>query len=65
MSLQSTVSCRIEESFFRYVENALKNEAEYKVLNAAAKNWKAIFHFYLGELEMQFWSATLFKKMEK
>ena len=55
----------IGESLFRYVENAVKNEAEYMVLSTATKNWKAIFHFYLEELDMQFWSARLFKKIEK
>ena len=45
-------------------ENAVKNEAEYMVLSTATKNWRAIFHFYLDELEMTFWSARLFKKIK-
>ena len=49
---------------FRYVEDAVKTEAGYIVLSTATKNWKAIFHFYLDELEMTFWSARLFKKIE-
>ena len=53
----------IGEALFRYAENAVKGEAEYIVLSTATKNWKAIFHFYLDELDMQFWSATLFKKI--
>ena len=57
--------CRgIGEKLFRYAENAVKNEAEYMVLSTATKNWKAIFHFYLDELEMTFWSARLFKKIK-
>jgi len=50
---------------FRYAEKAVKAEAEYMVLSTATKNWKAIFHFYLDELDMTFWSARLFKKIEK
>lgn len=56
-------SRRIGEALFRHVENVVKEETEYIVLSTATKNWKAIFHFYLDELDMQFWSATLFKKL--
>ena len=56
-------SIGIGEALFRYVENTVKEEAEYIVLSTATKNWKAIFHFYLDELDMQFWSARLFKKI--
>ena len=48
---------------FKYTEEAVKSEAEYMVLSTATKNWKAIFHFYLDELDMTFWSARLFKKI--
>ena len=48
---------------FRYTEEAVKPEAEYIVLSTATKNWKAIFHFYLDELDMTFWSARLFKRI--
>ncbi len=53
----------IGEKLFRFVEDAVKDEAEYMVLSTATKNWKAIFHFYLDELDMSFWSARLFKKI--
>ena len=53
----------IGEALFRYTESAVKGEADYVVLSTATKNWKAIFHFYLDELGMQFWSARLFKKI--
>ncbi len=53
----------IGEKLFRFVEGAVKDEAEYMVLSTATKNWKAIFHFYLDELDMSFWSARLFKKI--
>lgn len=33
-------------------------------LSTATKAWKSILHFYLDELEMEFWSARLFKRLE-
>lgn len=50
-------------ALFKYAENAVKDEAEYIVLSTATKNWKAIFHFYLEELGMEFWSARLYRKI--
>ena len=50
---------------FRCAEEAVKAEAEYMVLSTATKNWKAVFHFYLDELDMTFWSARLVKKIGK
>ena len=41
----------------------MRPEAEYFVLGTATKNWKAILHFYLDEIGMDFWSARLFKKL--
>ena len=55
----------IGEKLFRFAEDAVKTEAEYMVLSTATKNWKAIFHFYIDELNMNFWSARLFKKIER
>ena len=55
----------IGEKLFRYAEDAVKAEAGYMVLSTVTKNWKAIFHFYLDELNMTFWSARLFKKIEE
>ena len=55
----------VGEKLFRFAEDAVKAEAEYMVLSTATKNWKAIFHFYIDELNMNFWSARLFKKIEK
>ena len=48
---------------FRYAEEAVRTDARYMVLSTATKNWKAVFHFYLDELGMSFWSARLFKKI--
>ena len=53
----------IGAELFRFAEQAVKSDAEYMVLSTATKNWKAIFHFYLEELGMTFWSARLFKKI--
>ena len=53
----------IGSALFRHAEEALKNEVGYMVLSTASKNWKAVFHFYLDELGMEFWSARLFKKI--
>ena len=55
----------IGTQLFKYAEETVKSEAEYMVLSTATKNWKAIFHFYLDELDMTFWSARLFKKIGK
>ncbi len=52
----------IGEKLFRTAERAVKDEADYMVLSMATANWKALFHFYLDELDMSFWSARLFKK---
>lgn len=53
----------IGTALFRHVEAALAGEVSYLMLSTASKNWKAILHFYLEELEMEFWNARLFKKL--
>ena len=50
-------------ALFRYAEEAIKPEAEYILLSTATKKWKAIFHFYIEELDMEFWNARLFKRI--
>ena len=55
----------IGSKLFRYAEETVKSEAEYMVLSTATKNWRAIFHFYLDELDMTFWSARLFKRISE
>ena len=49
---------------FRFAEQCVKPEAEYILLSTATKNWRAILHFYIEELGMEFWNARLFKKIE-
>ena len=53
----------IGRKLFDYVENIVRGEVDYLMLSTAAKNWKAILHFYLDELDMSFWSARLFKRI--
>ena len=52
----------IGKELFREAEKAVAGEAEYIMLSTATKNWKAILHFYLDELDMSFWNTRLFKK---
>lgn len=50
-------------ALFRYAESQVKQDAEYILLSTATENWKAILHFYIDEMGMDFWSARLFKKI--
>jgi ribosomal protein S18 acetylase RimI-like enzyme len=59
-------SCRsqgIGASLFNYVAETVNSNADYIVLSTATKNWRSVFHFYIDELEMNFWSARLYKKI--
>ena len=53
----------IGAALFRTAAGAVRGEAAYITVSAAAKNWRAILHFYLEELGMEFWSARLFMKL--
>ena len=55
----------IGSELFRHVESVIRDDAEYMVLSTATRNWKSIFHFYIDELGMQFWSARLFRKLPR
>ena len=59
----SSRSRGIGRALFAAAEEALRGEADYLMLSTATKNWRAVFHFYLDELGMTFWSARLFKKI--
>ncbi len=49
---------------FALAENAAKAEGlSFLLLSTATKNYKAILHFYIDEVGMNFWSARLFKKL--
>ena len=59
-------ACRsqgVGSALFRYAEEAVRPEAEFITLGTATKNFRAILHFYIDELGMEFWSARLFKKL--
>lgn len=53
----------VGSALFRYMETQVRLEAEYLMLGTATKNFRAILHFYIDELGMEFWSASLFKKL--
>lgn len=49
---------------FRFAEETVKKDGtEYLCLGTATKNFRAILHFYIDEMGMEFWSARLFKKI--
>ncbi len=56
-------STGVGSALFKYAEETVRPEAEYILLSTATKNWRAILHFYIDELGMDFWSARLFKKL--
>ena len=55
----------VGKRLFEYAEALLRGEgeADFILLSTATKNWRAILHFYLDELDMSFWSARLFKPL--
>ena len=53
----------IGTKLFKYVEELIKNDVDLIMLGTATKNYKAILHFYIDELGMEFWSAALFKRI--
>lgn len=53
----------VGQALFRHMERAVADEAEMVLLGTASKNCRAILHFYIDELGMEFWSARLFKRL--
>lgn len=54
----------VGRALFRFVEDKLREEGiPYMMLSTATKNHRAILHFYIDEMGMDFWSARLFKKL--
>lgn len=54
----------IGKALFRYAEQKAKAAGmEFVMLVTATKNYKSILHFYIDELGMDFWSASLFKRL--
>lgn len=55
----------VGKALFRAAEETLQQEnISCIMLSTASKNFRAILHFYIEELDMQFWSARLFKKLQ-
>ena len=54
----------IGKMLFSRAEAVVQKDADFIMLSTATKTWKAVFHFYLDELGMEFWSARLFKKIK-
>ena len=52
----------IGKMLFQCAEKAIAAEVDMIMLGTATKNYRAILHFYIDELGMDFWSARLFKK---
>ncbi|MBQ6527239.1 MAG: GNAT family N-acetyltransferase, partial [Clostridia bacterium] len=53
----------IGKELMRAAEKAASEQADVMVLSTATKNAKAILHFYLDEVGMEFYSARLFKRL--
>ena len=53
----------IGRKLFEFAEAQVRGAAEVILLSTATKNWRAVLHFYLEELDLEFWSATLFKRL--
>ena len=53
----------IGRRLFQCAEKAVAGEAELLMLTTANKNYRAILHFYIEELGMEFWSACLYKRL--
>lgn len=55
----------VGRALFRYAEEAVRSDANFMLLSTATRSWKAILHFHIEELGMEFGNARLFKKIEK
>lgn len=54
----------IGKALFQFAEQEIKKSGiDFIMLSTATKKYKRILHFYIDELEMDFWSARLFKKI--
>ena len=47
-----------------FVQERVRDQAQVLVLTAAARNARAILHFYLDEIGMEFYSAWLFLRLQ-
>lgn len=53
----------IGRKLFKLLEDHVKSDCQYISLSTSTKNYKSILHFYVDELDMNFHSAFLIKKM--
>ena len=53
----------IGSALFRYMEAHIEPGLSCLLLAAASRNYKAVLHFYIEEMGMEFWNAVLFKKL--
>ena len=54
----------IGKQLMESLEKELKKKGlKMMALSTATKNWKAIMHFYIDEVGMNFWSARLYKRL--
>lgn len=53
----------VGKALFDHACGAVEDACDFVLLSTAAKNWRAILHFYIDEAGMDFWSARLFKRL--
>lgn len=54
----------IGRKLFSLAETTARQDSlPFLLLGTATKNYRAILHFYIEEMGMEFWSARLFKKL--
>jgi len=54
----------IGKMLMEYAIESVKDECTFITLSTATKNYKAILHFYIDEIGMEFWSARLYKRIK-
>lgn len=53
----------VGKKLFKVMENYVKESCNYMKLIVSTKNYKSILHFYVDKLGMDFYSASLIKKI--
>lgn len=53
----------IGRKLLEFVQEAAEKEYDFLTLTTATKNHRAILHFYIDEIGMEFWSARLYKPL--
>lgn len=53
----------VGKNLFKLMEDYVKKSSNYIKLIVPTKNYKSILHFYVDELGMDFYSASLVKKI--